>query len=1163
MTAIPALISDLAGRSVRVWAEDSRLRASGPSEVLTPELQAALAARREEILGYLERRDRFARDPVLPAARPGPAPLSYAQERIWFLEQLRGPSPTHNMAAAQRLDGRLDRPALAQALAEVIRRHQVLRTAWRCGADGAPVQVVEEVPAAPLDEVDLSTLAPELQERTVAALAAAEAARPFDLAGGRPLRARLLRLGVQRHALLLTVHHIASDGWSNALLGRQVATLYDTWRQGRPSSLPELPVQYADFAVWQRARLSGPWLEDQVAFWRSTLDGAARSLQLPTDRSRPRVQRFHGRTATLALGPALTAELVALARRHEATLHMALLAAFGVLLWRYTGERDLLVGVPTANRPRLELEELIGCFADIAPLRLRLDGEPTFGELLTRVRQSATVVYAVAELPFGLLVEHLQPRRDLSRSPLVQVVFNTQTGEQGSLPLLRLPGAQATPLALEAGTVRLDLEAHARLDGGELVLSFVYDAELFALAAIRRLLTSYRALLAGAVAWPERRIGELPWLAPGERHRLLVEWNAAEAVAGPAATLHRLVLARAAQTPDRIALVSGDACLTYGQLARSARRLAARLRALGVGPEAPVGLCVERSLDMVTGMLGILAAGGAYVPLDPEYPVERLAAMLDDCGAAVVVAAARGREILAGRAAQVVSLEAGGTASVAPADGAAAATTATTATTAATGANLAYLIYTSGSTGRPKGVTICHRSVANLLAAVQARLPAGGAEVWTVCHSCSFDFSVWEIWAPLAGGGRLVIVPADVVRAPAALARLLREQQVTVLHLTPSALQPLLDEVPRREGLPALRWIGSGGEALPPALAAATLAGGFALWNFYGPTEATVWCALSEVAPPEMGAASVPIGGPLANYRLHVVDRRCEPVACGSIGDLLIGGAGLARGYHRRPAFTAERFVPDPFTAAGARLYRSGDLARYRHDGALECLGRTDQQIKLRGFRIELGEIEAVLAAHPAVAEAAVVLWQGEAEDRRLIAYVVAGDGHDLDPVALRRALAERVPRYMLPAAIVRLAEMPRNRSGKLDRRQLAARPPGAPPAATTGAAPGSLLEQAVARCWCSVLGLPSVGIHDNFFDLGGHSLLALRLRRELTAALGRELSVIDLFRFPTIAALAEHLGSAGEPAATAPLPAPAARAERQRQALAQRRRPATAGRRP
>lgn len=1161
MTPIPALLAGLAERDVRISVEGGRLRASGPPEALDEELTTRLAARRDEILAHLERRERFARSPVVPAQSDGPAPLSFAQERIWFLDQLEGPSPTHNMVAAQRILGALPRPALDQALREVVRRHQVLRTALRSGLDGAPVQEVTAVPGALLAEIDLGALDPARQERAVERETRAEAARPFDLASGRPLRVRLLRRGPEHHILLLTIHHAASDGWSNALLVREVATLCAAFAAGTPSPLPELAVQYADFARWQRQRLAGEWLADQVAFWRAALDGAPRALELPSDRPRPAVQAFCGRTAALALDPATTAALGALARRHKATLHMALLAAFGVLLWRYTGAPDVVVGVPAANRSRLELEGLIGCFADLLPLRLRLAGTLSFGALLERLRRTAAVAYESSELPFAKLVEHLQPRRDLARSPLIQVVFNLQSGAQGTAPMLRLPGTRAEPLALEAGTVRTDLEAHVRLAGDTLEISFVYDAELFTAMAIRRLLASYQILLAGAAAVPEWPIAALPWLEPAERARLLFEWNATEPVAPVATTLHRLVLERARETPDAVAVTSGDARLTYALLARAAGSLATRLRRLGVGAETPVGLAVERSEDLIVGMLGILVAGGAYVPLDPEYPLERLTHMLEDCGATVVVASPRGAEVLAGKTTTLVTLASGR--AEAPSD---VLLEAADRALPATSGGLAYIIYTSGSTGRPKGVAITHGSVTHLLAAVPARRPVGRGEVWTVCHSCSFDFSVWEIWAPLAAGGRLVLVSADEVRAPAALARRLAEQRATVLHLTPSALLPLVEELGGHGGhgaLPDLRWIGSGGEALPPALASTILAAGFELWNFYGPTEATVWCALARVAPPAPGAAAVPIGRPLPRYRLHVVDARGEPAPVGVAGELLIGGAGLARGYHRRPGLTAERFVPDPFAgergAAGERLYRSGDLARYCDDGVLECRGRNDRQVKLRGFRIELGEIEAVLAEHPAVAEVAVVVWQGEADDRRLIAYVVATPGAELEPVDLRRALARRLPRYMLPAAIVRLETMPRSRSGKLDRAELAARPPGAALGTSLEAIPRDGVELAIAACWSSVLGLPRVGLHDNFFDLGGHSLLAVRLQQELVAALGRELTVIDLFRFPTVATLAEHLAMGAAAAETA---SELSRISRQKQALAERRRLAvTAGR--
>ena len=1063
------------------------------------------------------------RAPIVPQARrAGGLAVSFAQERLWFIDRLAPGGSAYNLPVALRLTGELAPSLVARIFSEIVRRHEILRTTFD-EAEGRPVQVV--APAAPvtLPQIDLGALAAAAREDEAERLATAEARRPFDLARGPVLRLALVRLDAGEQVLLATMHHIASDGWSARVLISEVAALYEAFGRGLPSPLPELPIQYADFASWQRQWLQGAVLDAELAYWRQQLPAGRPPTELPTDRPRPAVQSTRGRSRLASLPALLVEGLRELGHRQGATLFMTLLTGILALLNRVTGQEDLTIGTPIAGRNRAELEKLIGCFVNTLALRAVLDAGRTFGENLAAVRQAAVGAFSHQELPFEKLVAELKPERDLGRTPLFQVMFVLQNTR---VPALTLPGLDLEPLPVESRTAAFDLTVRLVETASGVESVWEHRSDLFDPATIVRLQRQLERLLAGAVAEPGRRLAGLPLLSAAERHHLVLEWAGSGKERRTERCLHRLFEERAARRPAATALICGELRLSYGDLDRLADRLAHRLRGLGVGPEARVGLCAERSAEVVVGILGILKAGGAYVPLDPAYPAERLAFVVADAGVRVLVAgpgAEAAAAALAEAAPQLAVVRLG----VGEEDLADEGPPALPG--GAVADNLAYAIYTSGSTGRPKGVLVSHRQVVRLLTATAPWFAFGEDDVWTLFHSHAFDFSVWEIWGALAFGGRLVVVPHWASRSPEELGDLLRRERVTVLNQTPSAFRGLMQCEAARplDAAPlALRWVIFGGEALElQSLAPWFERHGEApprLVNMYGITETTVHVTFRPLARHDTERAGSAIGVPIPDLRVWLLDRALEPVPIGVPGELCVGGAGLARGYLGRPELTAGRFVPDALSGwPGARLYRSGDLARYRADGELEYLGRIDQQVKVRGFRIEPGEIEAALLAHPAVATAAVVA-RDDGGGTRLVAYLVAGPDGAPSVTELKAFLARRLPEHMVPAAFVALAALPLTPNGKLDRRALPAPGGDRPELARAYLPPRTPAEEQLAAIWCELLGLERVGALDNFFELGGHSLLATQLMTRIRRGFGVELPIRSLFEAPDLAALAE-----------------------------------------
>ncbi|HEX2164652.1 MAG TPA: amino acid adenylation domain-containing protein, partial [Thermoanaerobaculia bacterium] len=1043
-----------------------------------------------------------------------PAPVSPGQRRLWLIDRIEPGSPAYNMPAAFRLRGRLDTSALARALTEIVRRHEVLRTTFGEGPEGPEQRVSPPAPVVP-SRVDLASLPAPRREDEAARLLSRAARRPFDLALGPVLRALLVHLAADDHRALLEVHHVASDGWSAGVLVRELTTLYASFAAGRPSPLDPLPIQYRDFAAWQREWLAGERSEQALAWWRGELAGAPPLLELPTDGPRTARGRRPAGTLRFALPQGAVAPLRRLAEQEGATLFSLLLAAFAALLARWSGQDDVVVGTPVAGRTRVETEPLIGFFVSSLPVRVRLAGEPSLRDLLRRVAETVLAAHSHQDLPFEALVDELAPERSLAHAPLFQAMFSLDNTPGGGTA--RLPGLELTPLSAQPGAAKYDLTLTVTERSGALAATLVYDRSLFAPATAGRLAEHYRRLLAAAAAEPERPVADLSLFSAEEREQVTREWTGAAAPYPRDASLAALFAARAAERPDAPALAFAGGTTTYRELDLASAALAATLAGLGIGRGSRVGLCAERSVEAVVGMLAILRAGGAYVPLDPVYPAERLALMLEDAGAPLVLAQPHLADRLPGGV-RTVPLSAPPPAAEAP--GAAA----DPAPSPAGGEDLAYVVFTSGSTGRPKGVAVPQRAVARLALGTDYVALGPGDRVG-FASSLSFDAATFEVWGALVTGACLVEVPREVALSPPALVEHLRAAGVSHLFLTTALFNVVAREVP--DGFSSLEAVLFGGEACDPGMVRRVLAAGppARLLHVYGPTESTTFATWQEVREVAPGATTLPIGAPLANTRAWVADRRLRPVPPGVPGELVLGGDGLAWGYLGRPGLSAERFVPEPFGGRGERVYRTGDRVRWLAGGAVEFLGRFDDQVKIRGFRIEPGEVEAALAADPEVAQAAVVV-RGEAADRRLVGYLVPrGSAPGAEVAArVRERLGSALPAYMVPSVLVPLEALPLTPNGKVDRRAL---PAPEPAGQAEHVAPRTAAEAALAGLWSELLGVERVGVHDDFFALGGHSLLATRVVARAREVLGVELAVRTVFESPTVAGLARAVALA------------------------------------
>ncbi|MCB0168540.1 MAG: amino acid adenylation domain-containing protein, partial [Anaerolineae bacterium] len=1065
--------------------------------------------------------------PITPVPRTEALPLSFAQQRLWFLDQLEGSSAAYNIPVALKLTGDLDISALSAGFNALVQRHEVLRTTFRNVA-GEAKQIIHAQVTLSLPLIDLRHLPAEAQARQVERLAEAEALRPFDLEQDPMIRTRLLLLASNAYVLLVTMHHIASDGWSVGVLVPELTHLYQAYVQGLPSPLPALPIQYADFAAWQREWLQSGVLAEQLAFWQAQFAEPPSVLDLPTDHPRPSRQTHYGEHLSFSLPADLSRALQDLSLQNEATLFMTLLTAFNVLLYRYSGQTDIVVGSPIANRTRPEIEPLIGFFVNTLALRTNLANNPTFLDLLTQVKQTAQAAYEHQDLPFEVLVDALQPERNLSHSPLFQVMFSWQNIPQ---PPLEIPGLHLDGLEPAVSVAKFDLTLSMQEHEGNLIGSWVYNTGLFEADTIARLGNHFQNLLTAIVEHPTQSIAHLQLLTETERHRLLLEWNDVARDYPLDQCLHHLFEAHVASTPDSVAVVFGEQHLTYAELNTRADQLAHYLQQLRVVPETPVGLFVERSLELIIGLLGILKAGGAYLSLDPTYPAERLKFMLDDAQISIVLTQDSLTADLPVDQAQVICLDTGWDRIMQFASD--------QLTNTVTAANLAYIMYTSGSTGTPKAAMLSHQGVVNRLLWMREAFQMSPADAVMHKASLNFDASVWEIFLPLLSGARLVVAHPDESLDNAVLVRRIIEQHITILHFIPTLLQHFL-ETPGVTDCSPIRRVWCGGEVLPTDLQEKFFTQLKAeLYNGYGPTEASINATYWHCQR-RLNGQTVPIGRPLANYRIYLLDRHLEPVPVGVPGELYIGGVGVSRGYLNRPGLTATRFIPNPVsTIPGDRLYRTGDLARYQPDGVLQFLGRVDHQIKINGVRIELGEIEAVLRQHPEIKESVAIAQDVQPGRQRLVAYIVRepiSEANSLDEghqqfaddssliTELRRFLQTKLPEYMVPTAIVVLPALPLTPNGKVDRRALPAPEQHAP---ADYVSPRTPTEMILAAIWAEVLRVKSVGVEDNFFDLGGHSLLATQVVSRIRHHFQIELPLRRLFEQPTIAALTESVTQA------------------------------------
>ncbi|TQR71494.1 non-ribosomal peptide synthetase, partial [Pseudomonas aeruginosa] len=1043
------------------------------------------------------------------ADRQQPLALSFAQERQWFLWQLEPESAAYHIPSALRLRGRLDVDALQRSFDSLVARHETLRTRFRLEG-GRSYQQVQ--PA-----VSVSIEREQFGEEGLIERIQAIVVQPFDLERGPLLRVNLLQLAEDDHVLVLVQHHIVSDGWSMQVMVEELVQLYAAYSQGLDVVLPALPIQYADYALWQRSWMEAGEKERQLAYWTGLLGGEQPVLELPFDRPRPARQSHRGAQLGFELPRELVEAVRALAQREGASSFMLLLASFQALLYRYSGQADIRVGVPIANRNRVETERLIGFFVNTQVLKADLDGRMGFDELLAQARQRALEAQAHQDLPFEQLVEALQPERNASHNPLFQVLFNHQSEIRSVTPEVQLEDLRLEGLAWDGQTAQFDLTLDIQEDENGIWASFDYATDLFDASTVERLAGHWRNLLRGIVANPRQRLGELPLLDVPERRQTLSEWNPAQRECAVQGTLQQRFEEQARQRPQAVALILDEQRLSYGELNARANRLAHCLIARGVGADVPVGLALERSLDMLVGLLAILKAGGAYLPLDPAAPEERLAHILDDSGVRLLLTQGHLLERLPRQAGvEVLAIDGLVLDGYAESD----------PLPTLSADNLAYVIYTSGSTGKPKGTLLTHRNALRLFSATEAWFGFDERDVWTLFHSYAFDFSVWEIFGALLYGGRLVIVPQWVSRSPEDFYRLLCREGVTVLNQTPSAFKQLMAvacSADMATQQPALRYVIFGGEALDLQ----SLRPWFQrfgdrqpqLVNMYGITETTVHVTYRPVSEADLeGGLVSPIGGTIPDLSWYILDRDLNPVPRGAVGELYIGRAGLARGYLRRPGLSATRFVPNPFPGgAGERLYRTGDLARFQADGNIEYIGRIDHQVKVRGFRIELGEIEAALAGLAGVRDAVVLAHDGVG-GTQLVGYVVADSAEDAERLreSLRESLKRHLPDYMVPAHLMLLERMPLTVNGKLDRQALPQ--PDASLSQQAYRAPGSELEQRIAAIWSEILGVERVGLDDNFFELGGHSLLLLMLKERIGDTCQATLSISQLMTHASVA---------------------------------------------
>jgi amino acid adenylation domain-containing protein len=1033
-------------------------------------------------------------------------PASLAQRRLWFLEQLQGQTSVYNVDVGLWLYGALNLSALQSSLQEVVNRHESLRTTFRL-QEGEVLQVIAQAPQVTIPVTDFTNL-PDPLDRAYE-FAKKEVGTPFDLDAGPLFRAKIVRVAQEEHIFLCTMHHTITDAWSMQLFVKELAAFYQALSDGKPCALLQLPIQYGDFSEWQHESFATETAQQQLGYWKRALEGAPPVMNLPLDRPRPAEQVFDGATHTSAVPGEIVERIRAVAARQQATPFMLFLAAFKALLYRYNGEPDLVVGLPVAGRNAVETEALIGFFVNSLAVRSHIDGNLKFVDFLAQIRETTLAAFAHADVQFEKVVEALQPERNLAYNPIFQVMCSSIKSAVGTRDFGNL---KVFPYVIERSTAVLDLNVTLVewLDG-KWWIQIDYNSALFDATTIDRLQQHFRRLLEGIAGDPEQRIEDLPLLATAEKRELALDFNNTSADFRRDLCLHQFFECQATRTPDAIAVICGHDQISYGEMNQRAERLAAQLCREGVGPDVPVGLCAERSINLLVGILAVLKAGGAYVPLDPEYPRERLSLMLKHSGCSLLLAPEKFKEKLASDTTAFLDLDGEWPiASVEPAE-----------PKYPSRKNLAYILFTSGSTGTPKAVAVEHRNATNFLQWAQTVFSPDELAGTLCSTSMCFDLSIFEMFVPWSVGGTVFLAPNAL-----SLPELPQAEKVTLINTVPSIMAELL----RSGGVPdSVLTVNLAGEALPGPLVHELYDRTRVknVYNLYGPTEVTTYATYARLGKDDV----VTIGKPIANTQAYILDRNMKLVPRGGHGELYLGGAGLARGYFGHPSLTAERFLPDPFSAEpGARLYRTGDLCRQRADGSIEYLGRLDQQVKIRGFRIELGEIESTLEKYDGVRQAIAAVYESAGE-RKLVAYITAAPERAVQIPQLRRHLEATLPSYMVPHAFVVISEFPRTPNGKIDRRALPA-----PEAARDSVlvSPRDEVERVLAKIWENVLGVHPIGVTDNFFDLGGHSLMAARLLAQIQSATGKQIPLSSIFRAPTVEGLARLLT---DEAATRPDP--------------------------
>lgn len=1108
MKTIEEFLSYLSSLDVKLWVEENRLRCNAPKDVLTPVIKEELAERKEDILAFIRNNNVASladKQPIRPVKRQENLPLSFAQQRLWFTEQLTQVSQVFDVPAISYLKGSLNVAALQLAINEIVRRHEILRTSFT-SVEGQPVQRIHPTFSLPLPVVDLQNL-PEAERKVeIKRLINIEASQYFNLTKVPLLWCILIKLSEEEHISLLLIHHIITDGWSVGIINNELTILYESFSQNKPSPLPELAIQYADFAIWQRQYLRSKVLDNLLTYWKQKLSGNLPVLQLPIDYPRPAIQTFYGKRKTFFLSTDLTKALRTLSRNEDATLFMTLLATFKTLLHRYSGQDDILVGSPIANRNQDGIEQLIGFFVNTLVLRTNFSGNPSFQELLKRVRETTLGAYAHQDMPFELLVDELRPQRNLSYTPLFQVMFVLHNA-----PISEVEMANLTFGSVETGNnrnVMFDLILHITETDEGLDGALDYNTDLFEENTICRMVSHLQTLLSGIVANPQQHLLELPLLTESERQTLLVNWNNTATDYSQDKCIHELFEAQVQKTPDAIAVVFESQQLTYRELNTRANQLAHYLQQLGVKPEVLVGICVERSLNMVIGLLAILKAGGAYVPLDPSYPVERIAFILEETQAPVLLTQTSLVPAMPQHQAIVVCLDTDWHLITQQSQ--------ENVLSQLTTDNLAYVIYTSGSTGRPKGVMIKHASTVAMLDWADKTFTIEAKAGVLASTSICFDLSVFEVFVPLCSGGKVILIENALY-----LATLPAAESVTLINTVPSVISQLI----RNNSIPkAVQTVNIAGEPLQNKLVQELYkqANIQQVFNLYGPSEDTTYSTFAWI---QKGASNTPpIGRPIHNTQTYLLDKNLQLVPVGVPGMLYIGGAGLARGYLNKVELTADKFIPNPYgNVPGERLYKTGDLARYLPNGEIEYIGRIDNQVKIRGFRIELGEIEALTIQHPGVQETVVTVHSSSVDSQLIIAYVVPQKEQTLAISELRSFLESKLPNYMVPAAFVTLEALPLTPNGKVNRKALPAPDTTRPELEVVYQPPQTELEKTIADIWQEVLNVENVGIYDNFFELGGHSLLLVQVHSQLQKIFDKDILLVEMFQHPTVSHLARY----------------------------------------